>query len=93
MRTRRLSRRLAALALACTFLAACGSRMRGHYKNPNDLMEVEFKSGNTAYPSMIGTTVEVKYRIDGDHIVFDTPRGSWCSRKTPTARSKARASC
>lgn len=75
MRTRRPSRRLAVLALACTLLAACGSSMSGHYKNPNDLMEIEFKSGNTAYLSMVGTTLEVKYRLDGDHIVFDTPQG------------------
>jgi hypothetical protein len=75
MRTPRPSRRLAVIAIACMFLAACGSRMSGHYKNPNEMMEVEFKGSNTAYLSMIGTTLEVKYRVDGDHIVFDTPQG------------------
>ena len=75
MRTRHPSRRPAVIALACALLAACGSRMSGHYKNPNELMEIEFKSGNTAYLSMVGTTLEVQYRVDGDHIVFDTPQG------------------
>lgn len=72
--SRAFSRVLAASVIVLS-IAACDSRMSGHYKNPNELMEIEFKSGNSAYLSMIGTTLEVKYRVDGDHIVFDTPQG------------------
>jgi hypothetical protein len=83
MRTLRRSRWLATVALACSLLAACGSRMSGHYKNPNELMEIEFKGSNTAYLSMIGTTMEVKYRVDGDHVVFDTPQGQLVFTRNP----------
>jgi hypothetical protein len=82
MRTLRPSRRLATIALTCSLLAACGSRMNGHYKNRNELMEIEFR-GSTAYLTMIGTTMEVKYRVDGDHIVFDTPQGQLVFTKNP----------
>jgi hypothetical protein len=81
MRTLRPSRRLATIALTCSLLAAC-SRMSGHYKNPNELMEIEFR-GSTAYLTMVGTTMEVKYRVDGDHIVFDTPQGQLVFTKNP----------
>jgi hypothetical protein len=61
--------RIVALALVGLFLLACGDSMSGKYEDDSGVLSVEFKSGK-AYVTMIGTTTETDYEVNGDKDVF-----------------------
>lgn len=72
--------RILKIALVTLTLTGCGQSMSGKYAN--EMMEVEFKSGNKAYISMgiegiSRTTTEVRYELKDDKIILHNQAGNF----------------
>jgi hypothetical protein len=58
---------------------ACGDSLSGKYEASGEAAgaaAVEFKSGGKAYLTMLGTTLETQYEVDGDKVTFKNVNGN-----------------
>lgn len=69
----KLHRKLLAPLLATLLLAACSGGMSGTWAG--GMGSIKFESGK-AYATLLGSTREMKYSIDGDKIVLHSSEGN-----------------
>jgi len=68
----RLFKRIALPLLCAALLAACGGGINGTYAG--NLVSLTFHSGKVE-AQMMGQTIAMDYRVDGDKIVLKSPQG------------------
>jgi hypothetical protein len=61
-----------AMTLFCLAVTGCGDGLSGSKYTEKDSKDgIEFKSGHKAYVTVMGSTVEATYAVDGDKITLD----------------------
>ena len=65
---------LGVLVAALFTVAGCGKSVSGTYAGDTmaGAVTIEFQSGGKALASIMGQTRQVKYKVDGDKIIFDS---------------------
>jgi hypothetical protein len=59
------------LSIACFFVAACGSGVKGHtYAGPGGMVQIEFQSDGKAFASTGGLTSNCTYTQDGNKVTL-----------------------
>lgn len=73
----RANQSMAAL-LGGVLLAAsgCSGALTGTYQDEAGETSYEFRSDGRASISMLGTTVDAEYRLDGDKVLVTSPQGT-----------------
>ncbi|MEX0707352.1 MAG: hypothetical protein WD078_05265 [Woeseia sp.] len=69
--------RIGAVFLYGFLLAAgCGNGLSGSYADETGVTRYEFQSGGRARISVLGSTVNAEYTLDGDKVLVTSPQGT-----------------
>lgn len=73
---RRLQILAAAIAGGLLVAAGCGGALTGTYADDAGITSYEFAPDGRVRVSVLGTTVEARYRLDGEQVLVTSPQGT-----------------